>query len=113
MMAWGATASYKRNREEDKTEAAAKEDASTAAAVQGVNKGKIDSVVIVAPKGAYLNWSTKEIPEHMPEHVLAHVAVWAAQPRKKDKEAQVSKRTNERTNAPAVGATVGLAVAMH
>ena len=51
------------------------------------DKGKIDSVVIVAPKGAYLNWSTKEIPEHMPEHVLAHVAVWAAQPRKKDKEA--------------------------
>ena len=51
------------------------------------DKGKIDSVVIVAPKGAYLNWSTKEIPEHMPAHVLAHVAVWAAQPRKKDKEA--------------------------
>lgn len=51
------------------------------------DKGKIDSVVIVAPKGAYLNWSTKEIPEHMPEHVLAHIASWSAAPRKKEKEA--------------------------
>ena len=48
-------------------------------------KGAINAVVIVAPKGVYRNWSTKEIPDHLPEYVDRHVAVWSPAPRKKEK----------------------------
>ena len=48
-------------------------------------KGAINAVVIVAPKGVYRNWSTKEIPDHLPEYVDRHVAVWSPAPRKQEK----------------------------
>ena len=48
-------------------------------------KGAINAVVIVAPKGVYRNWSTKEIPDHLPEYVGRHVAVWSPAPRKQEK----------------------------
>ena len=32
-------------------------------------KGQIDAVLILANKGSYRNWLTKEIPEHMPDYV--------------------------------------------
>jgi len=48
-------------------------------------KGAINAVVIIAPKGVYKNWSTKEIPDHMPDHIDRHVAVWSPAPRKKEK----------------------------
>ena len=40
------------------------------------DKGKIDSVLIVAPKGVYKNWSDSEIPEHMPTHIDRNVVLW-------------------------------------
>ena len=33
------------------------------------DKGKINSVLIVAPKGVYENWYDSEIPEHLPKHI--------------------------------------------
>ena len=33
------------------------------------DKGKINSVLIVAPKGVYKNWYDSEIPEHLPDHI--------------------------------------------
>ena len=33
------------------------------------DKGKINGVVIVAPKGVYKNWHESEIPIHMANHV--------------------------------------------
>ena len=48
-------------------------------------KGAINAVVIVAPKGVYRNWSTKEIPDHLPEYVDRHIAVWSPAPRKQEK----------------------------
>ena len=30
------------------------------------DKGKINSMLIVAPKGVYRNWYTSELPKHMP-----------------------------------------------
>ena len=48
-------------------------------------KGAINAVVIVAPKGVYRNWSTKEIPDHMPDHIDTHIAVWSPAPRKQEK----------------------------
>jgi SNF2 family DNA or RNA helicase len=48
-------------------------------------KGAINAVVIVAPKGVYRNWSTKEIPDHMPDYIDTHIAVWSPAPRKQEK----------------------------
>ena len=40
------------------------------------DKGKINSAIIVAPKGVYRNWERQEIPTHMPEHVDYSILVW-------------------------------------
>ena len=40
------------------------------------DKGKINSVLIVAPKGVYKNWSDSEIPEHLVEHIDRNVVLW-------------------------------------
>ena len=42
------------------------------------DKGKIDSVLIVAPKGVYKNWYDSEIPEHLAEHIDRNVVLWKA-----------------------------------
>jgi SNF2 family DNA or RNA helicase len=38
--------------------------------------GKINGVLIVAPKGVYKNWYDSEIPTHMPEHVEYEDCLW-------------------------------------
>lgn len=48
--------------------------------------GRIDSVVIVAPKGVYRNWEYNEFPVHLPDHVRFKLAAWTASPKKKDQE---------------------------
>ena len=40
------------------------------------DKGKINSVLIVAPKGVYKNWHDSEIPEHLPKHIRRNVVLW-------------------------------------
>ena len=40
------------------------------------DRGKINSALIVAPKGVYRNWEKQEIPTHMPEHVPYKIIVW-------------------------------------
>ena len=40
------------------------------------DKGKIDSVLIVAPKGVYKNWYDSEIPEHLPKQIDRNVGLW-------------------------------------
>ena len=42
------------------------------------DQGKIDSVLLIAPKGVYRNWIDREIPKHIPEHVVYTHAVWTA-----------------------------------
>jgi SNF2 family DNA or RNA helicase len=42
------------------------------------DKGKIDSVLIVAPKGVYKNWHDSEIPEHLAKHIDRNVVLWKA-----------------------------------
>jgi len=51
------------------------------------DKGKINAVLIVAPKGVYRNWYDTEIPKHLPEHVVYRMAIWAATPRKAEQQA--------------------------
>ena len=40
--------------------------------------GKIQGLIIVAPKGVYRNWSSKEIPAHMPEHIPIRIGIWSS-----------------------------------
>ena len=40
------------------------------------DNGKINGVLIVAPKGVYKNWSDSEIPTHMVDHIEKNVVVW-------------------------------------
>lgn len=51
------------------------------------DRGKIDAMLVIAPKGVYRNWLTGQIPEHMPEHLTTSMACWAASPKKAEREA--------------------------
>jgi SNF2 family DNA or RNA helicase len=51
------------------------------------DRGKINGLLIVAPKGVYRNWYGTEIPKHMPEHVVYRMALWSPSPRKAEQAA--------------------------
>ena len=38
--------------------------------------GQIDTVLVIAPKGVYANWTQKEIPAHLPERIERSVLQW-------------------------------------
>ena len=40
--------------------------------------GKMQGLVIIAPKGVYRNWSEKEIPTHLPDHIPTRIGVWSS-----------------------------------
>ena len=40
------------------------------------NKGKIDRLLVVAPKGTYMNWVDQEIPTHVPDYIEKNVLAW-------------------------------------
>ena len=40
------------------------------------NQGKIDRLLVVAPKGAYMTWFDQEIPTHVPDYVEKKVVIW-------------------------------------
>ena len=42
------------------------------------DKGKINSALIIAPKGVYKNWYDSEIPNHMVDHIDKKVILWQA-----------------------------------
>lgn len=44
------------------------------------DRGEINAVLIVAPKGVYRNWSRLEIPKHMPAHIEYDMALWSPTP---------------------------------
>ena len=49
------------------------------------DKGKINAMLIVAPKGVYRNWYKSELPKHMPDHISYKMACWSPTPRKAEK----------------------------
>ena len=51
------------------------------------DKGQINAVLIIAPKGVYRNWVDTEIPKHMPDHVVYRMALWSATPKKAESQA--------------------------
>ena len=42
------------------------------------DKGKINGVLIIAPKGVYKNWYSSEIPTHLPSHIEKVSVLWQA-----------------------------------
>lgn len=53
---------------------------------------KVDFCLIIAPKGVYRNWVTKELPEHMSDAVNYRVIRWVTGPNKKQLEEMRSVR---------------------
>lgn len=49
------------------------------------DKGRINAMVVVAPKGVYRNWYKSEIPKHMPDHIKYTMACWNPNPKKAEK----------------------------
>lgn len=47
---------------------------------------KIDSIIITAEKGYYLNWILNEFPTHWPEHLPVRVTVWSSYTTKAKKD---------------------------
>jgi SNF2 family DNA or RNA helicase len=46
----------------------------------------IDTAVIVAPKGVYMNWVNNEIPTHMPEDMDPEIYLWKANSTRNEKK---------------------------
>ena len=40
------------------------------------DKGDINSILIIAPKGVYKNWYDSEIPTHLPDHIERNIVLW-------------------------------------
>lgn len=49
------------------------------------DKGEINAMLIVAPKGVYRNWYKSELPKHMPDHISYKMACWNPTPKKAEK----------------------------
>ena len=54
------------------------------------DKGKINGLLIIAPKGVYKNWYDSEIPTHLPDHIFKKVVLWKTS----DKSAKQKKILN-------------------
>ena len=50
------------------------------------DKGKIDGVLIVAPKGVIKTWHEQEIPAHLPSHIENMSVLWQSNITKKQQE---------------------------
>ena len=50
------------------------------------DKGKIDSLLIVAPKGVIGTWYNQELPAHLPNHIENVTVLWQANINKKQQE---------------------------
>ena len=49
------------------------------------DNGKIDGLLIIAPKGVYKNWHEAEIPTHLADHIENVSVLWQANITKKQK----------------------------
>ena len=49
-------------------------------------RGAINFALVIAPKGVYRNWVSKEIPEHMSDDIPYRVIRWVASPNKSQQE---------------------------
>ena len=54
------------------------------------DKGYINGLLLIAPKGVYKNWYDNEIPAHLPDHIERKVVLWKSS----DKSAEQVKKLN-------------------
>jgi SNF2 family DNA or RNA helicase len=40
------------------------------------DKGEINALLLIAPKGVYKNWYDSEIPDHLPDHISHKTVLW-------------------------------------
>ena len=40
------------------------------------DKGEINGLLIIAPKGVYKNWYDQEVPNHLPDHIFKKIVLW-------------------------------------
>jgi SNF2 family DNA or RNA helicase len=50
------------------------------------DKGKIDGLLVIAPKGVMGTWHKQELPTHLPDHIENVAVMWQANINKKQKE---------------------------
>ena len=50
------------------------------------DKGKIDSALIIAPKGVVKTWYEQELPTHLPDHIENVTVLWQSNINKKQQE---------------------------
>ena len=50
------------------------------------DKGKIDSALIIAPKGVVKTWYEQELPAHLPDHIENVTVLWQSNINKKQQE---------------------------
>ena len=58
------------------------------------SQGRIDSALIVAPKGVYDNWVSGEIPAHLPDYIESKVIKWSPAETKKNQALRESALTH-------------------
>ena len=50
------------------------------------DKGFINGLLLIAPKGVYKNWYDSEIPTHLPDHIENVTVLWQSNITKKQQE---------------------------
>jgi len=54
------------------------------------DKGDINGLLLIAPKGVYKNWYESEIPKHLPDHIEKKMVLWKSS----DKSGEQVKKLN-------------------
>jgi|TARA_E500000331_G_scaffold236656_1_gene226957 SNF2 family DNA or RNA helicase len=54
------------------------------------DKGEINGLLLIAPKGVYKNWYEQEIPQHLPKHIEKKMVLWKTS----DKSGEQTKKLN-------------------
>ena len=50
------------------------------------DKGLINGLLLIAPKGVYKNWYDSEIPTHLPDHIEKKVVLWKTSDKSKKQQ---------------------------
>ena len=50
------------------------------------DKGLINGLLLIAPKGVYKNWYDSEIPTHLPDHVQKKIVLWKTSDKSKKQQ---------------------------
>ena len=50
------------------------------------DKGLINGLLLIAPKGVYKNWYDSEIPTHLPDHIEKNIVLWKTSDKSKKQQ---------------------------